>query len=207
MQSDKLRRIYRTLDNLANTLFPLLFWSSLIFGFDSISIGILSILTALLHESFHIIAIIISQNKMPIPYPVLNGLKIKEPYGLTYKKRILIYLFGPLGNIFVGLFFLPFYTKSNYLFTFGIINIATGISNLIPIDGYDGYNIMTTVFEAKGNFGYTRILNTLSFYVSIIAVFISIYFIGKVGVGYWFFIIFFCVMIKNVKKYNNSDVF
>ena len=181
---------------------PIFFWLFLIFGFDEPSMALWTIIAAVIHESGHIIYII-SKKKLRLNIRgVLSGFRIKTAASLSYDEEIRMYLSGPLANL---VFFVLFSILSCYLYKdFGfaaIINLATALSNLLPIDGYDGYHALMTLIQ-KHDFG-DRLINALSRISSAIiflfAVF-SLYFIDRQNGGYWIFLIFFSSMIKCIRK-------
>ena len=51
-------RIIKTINYLSKNILPLIFWLSLIMGFDELSISVLTIICAVIHETGHIVAII-----------------------------------------------------------------------------------------------------------------------------------------------------
>lgn len=188
--------------NKTFVVLPIFFWLFLIFGFDEPSMALWTIIAAVIHESGHIIYII-SKKKLRLNIRgVLSGFRIKTAASLSYDEEIRMYLSGPLANL---VFFVLFSILSCYLnkdFGFAaIINLATALSNLLPIDGYDGYHAVMTLIQ-KHDLG-DRLINSLSRISSAIiflfAVF-SLYFIDRQNGGYWIFLIFFSSMIKCIRK-------
>ena len=187
--------------NKTFVVLPIFFWLFLIFGFDEPSMALWTIIAAVIHESGHIIYII-SKKKLRLNIRgVLSGFRIKTAASLSYDEEIRMYLSGPLANL---VFFVLFSILSCYLnkdFSFAaIINLATALSNLLPIDGYDGYHVLMTLIQKHDLF---RLINSLSRISSAIiflfAVF-SLYFIDRQNGGYWIFLIFFSSMIKCIRK-------
>ena len=96
---------------------------------------------------------------------------------------------------------MPFAWRSEYLSLVALINLATAISNLIPVEGYDGYGMIESLLYLFGRG--TGALRTVSFIITSVFVFISLYMIGRFGVGYWVFFSFFVFFIKHIRK--NGD--
>jgi stage IV sporulation protein FB len=176
----------------------------IVYGFDAPFLATLTLISALIHECGHLIAIgFTKKEKISPPTPVLSGLRIKRASLLPYKSEILISLGGPLINILVFLFFLiPFpLAASEYLSYFGLVNLMTAISNLLPIEGYDGYKILSALLHTSKKDEYAEgILFFLSLFFSASLTFLSLYFIMRFSEGFWIFAIFFASLLSIVKK-------
>lgn len=184
-------------------LLPMLFWILLIFGFDLPYIAIMTLITAIIHELGHILATckIIGNFKLK---SAIGGLRLSTKIGISYKNEIIISASGPLANLFVFLLLLPFFKFNDYLLTFGIINLLTAFSNLLPIESYDGYRIILS-FGMLFGFGDTfiGILQKLSFVLLSLLSFIALYLMKKADVGYWIFFIFIAILIKTITRDRN----
>ena len=127
-------------------ILPLLFWALLILGFDCLYVSVLTALAAAIHECGHLI-FAPSHKKATLPRADISGFRIKIS-GMSYKEELITALGGPLINILLGGIFLLFFGNSpfaNYAKVFGIINLLTALSNLLPIEGYDGYKILLCI--------------------------------------------------------------
>ena len=183
-------------------ILPVFFWLFLIFGFDEPSMAMWTIIAAIIHEAGHITYIMSKKKLRPNIRGVLSGFRIKTAVSLSYDEEIGVYLAGPLANlIFFVLFSILSICFGKNLGFAAIINLATALSNLLPIDGYDGYHALMTLIQ-KHELG-DRLINALSHISSAIiflfAVF-SLYFIDRQNGGYWIFFIFFSSMIKCIRK-------
>ena len=180
----------------------------LIFGFDAPYVAILTIISAVIHEIGHLLAISHLAHSTAIPKGHISGFRIRRRETLTYLEEGIILAMGPLCNLIVFLFTIPFGGEMyGYIKTFGIINLATALSNLLPVEGYDGYGILMQWFAAKDKQGAIRMLDAFSFLFSVAITFLSLYFIDKLGDGYWIFVVFFVIMISKLIKYGKYDVF
>lgn len=208
MKQKLIYALLRILALFANSVLPMLFWILLIFGFDVPYIAILTIICALIHELGHILAISYMSSDSEIPSGHLSGFRIRRQSTLGYRKEIIILAMGPLFNIAVFLLTLLFEgALSGYVRIFGILNLATAISNLLPVEGYDGYGILSEIFMSRGNYRMLKRLEAFSFLFSITVTFFSLYLIDKFGSGYWIFGIFFAIMLTKLIKYGKSDIF
>lgn len=188
------------------SLLPLCFWLMVMLSFDDLSICILTILSASLHELSHIGAYaFIKRGEISFPRAVLNGLKLYTGTGLSYYEELIITLSGPLANILVFLLCLPFFKSSDYIFTFGITNLLCGLTNLIPIKGYDGYGILYALVMARLHTGENEILELVSLLFSALITLISSVAIFIIGEGYWLFIVFFIHLLKEIIKLHSQD--
>ena len=208
MKNNFRRTVMRFIKALSESILPLVFWVFLIFGFDVPYIAILTIVSALIHEMGHIGAIAYLSGKYEIPGGRLFGFRIKRGESLSYKDECAILAAGPLINIAIFALTLPFSKGLNgYIGIFGFVNLATAVSNLIPVEGYDGYGIIEQILASKNMTHGLKILDILSFSICIAATFISLYLIDKADSGYWIFAIFFAMMITKLKKYGKYDIF
>ena len=190
----------RFLERILSAVF-LLF---IIYGFDTPALASMTVIAAFIHECGHLAAIMITRKeKISAPSPVLSGLRIKRGAILSYNEEILISLGGPLINASVFLLTLiPMKSHfSDYLSSFGLVNLITALSNLLPIEGYDGYKILRAALHKSRLDGWAdEILFCLSLFFSAHLTFLSLYFILRFAEGFWIFSIFFASLLSIVKK-------
>ena len=148
----------RIIKEFADSILPLVFWVTLIFSFDEPYVAVLTILCALIHECGHLLAQGLFKSN-PSLHAKIYGFRIKDSNITSYKSRIITAMAGPVTNltVFFALLFFGF-AKQEYLFTFACINLATALSNLLPIEGYDGY---VALFEAFSFYEKPRLLSLL----------------------------------------------
>ena len=192
-------KICKLLTKLSNEILPLVFWLLLLFGFDKVYIAVLTILSALIHEIGHYIAIISLKSDTGAPIGHISGFRIRQKSILSYNKTIAILLCGPLFNIALGIIVLPF-INNRYLMYVCVINFATGLSNLLPIRDHDGYLILSEIFKSKGCSSGLRILLAVSFFFSAITCFFSLYLMYYRNEGYWIFGIFIATLLSEMSK-------
>lgn len=186
-------------------ILPTVFWVLLIFGFDLPHIAIITLISAVIHESGHIIASYAVTKKLVLKSSV-SGFRLKSKKNLSYKEEILIAAAGPLWNIIAFVILLPFCKSGSYLLDLGIINLFTAISNLFPIESYDGYRIIecTALMLGCGNRA-IHLLRGVSFALLSLFSIIALYFMKMLDAGYWLYFIFAAILIKTVK--NDKKVF
>ena len=188
-------------------ILPLVFWCLLILGFDLPYIAVLTVISAIIHECGHIF--FAEKNKASeLPEACLTGFRIKI-HGMSYREEMLVAMGGPLFNFAVGILFsfafrsTPFHS---YSAVFAMTNFMTAFSNLLPIEGYDGYKILyclgSMIFDDVSAF--ESALLRLSLLLSSSLCFLSLYLILKVGEGYWIFVIFFSVTLARLTKGKNT---
>ena len=184
---------------LSYHVLPSLFWISLIFGFDTPYVSVLTILSALFHEIGHLAALHYTGAKFKAPRGALSGFRIKKADLLSYRDEILILAAGPLSNVIISVATLPFLSLCDeYINMFFIINLSTALSNLLPAEGYDGYGILYQIFEFFGL--PTQPLEEISFLISVAFTFFSLYLVGRYSAGYWIFGVFFASMASKISK-------
>ena len=208
MKNSTRYHIIEILELFTGSILPIIFWVSVIFGFDSPYIGILTIISAVIHEIGHGVAISCFSKGGGRLRGHSTGFRIKEKDILSYQKEILILLAGPCANLLLFLLTIPLSSAlSGYLCIFGYINLATGISNLLPLEGYDGYNALHTFFRARGKNVLITNLETFSFIFSVLMTFIALYLIDRFGEGYWIFGLFFFTVLSKLINFGKYDIF
>lgn len=208
MKNSTRYRVIEVLELFAGSILPIIFWVSVIFGFDAPYVAILTILSALIHEIGHYAIILHFTEKRTELRGHTTGFRIKQSVMLSYPKEIAILIAGPIANIGLFICTIPFgYAFSGYLKFFGYINLATGISNLLPLEGYDGYGALSTFFRMRGNTRSMKRLEMFSFIFSVSATFISLHLIDLFGEGYWIFGLFFFTMLSKLINFGKYDIF
>lgn len=188
-------------------LVPILFWLLLIFAFESPEEGCMTILAAVIHESGHVLYTHLCLNRPSAPYGALSGLRIKRVGVLSYGDEIMLYLSGPLANLIGTLVALPCYGSSpRFVKDFAVINLLTMLSNLLPIEGYDGYGAIVAIAGSLGK-GETLpdILRWISFFFTLLMVLISLYLMYYLNGGYWIYVVFTVSALSFIKKSLNSQ--
>ncbi|MBR7117474.1 MAG: hypothetical protein IKC87_07195 [Clostridia bacterium] len=194
-----LTRTLSVMRYLAQSVLPIIFWCSLLFGFDSPDIAILTVLSALIHELGHITVIILTKREAKLDAHV-SGFRIRTS-SASYRDEILQLLGGPFSNILFFLVTIPFFNAlEGYIALFGIVNLLTGLSNLVPIEGYDGYGIIKRLLLINNLDIGERVLSAFSFSLSVILTFLSLYLLYRFGEGYWVFGVFIVLLLNKIKK-------
>ena len=101
-------RIIEILQLFAGSVLPIIFWLSVIFGFDAPYFAILTIISALIHELGHGWAIAVLSDTGGGIRGHSTGFRIKTRSMLSYSREIAILLAGPFVNILIFLLTLPF---------------------------------------------------------------------------------------------------
>ena len=104
MKKHTKRRILKTLRLLADSVLPILFWLSLIFGFDAPYIAVLTVICAIAHELGHIAAIYLFTENAARITGHSSGFRIKRDSTLSYKKEIMILLGIYSSVMFISIF-------------------------------------------------------------------------------------------------------
>jgi Zn-dependent protease len=183
---------------LISSILPPLFWGLIIFGFEEPYLAVTSLICAMIHELGHLL-LTPCEVKMR---GVVSGFRIAPRGILSYRERLLSYLGGPMANIIFALLCLfPTSLGKGYLQVFAVLNLATAVSNLLPIEGYDGYGIILTVLEAKeANSRSYAILSWVSRAIIMTTCIFSLCLIDRVNGGYWIFAIFFSHTLKVIHR-------
>ena len=196
-----MKQLYRV-KNALSVLFIVL----IIFSFDTPLIAMMTLISAAIHEIGHLVPALLSgKSYLSLPRGDLSGFRIAKKRSITYRDELKILIFGPLFNflfsllLFVlGLFF------GEYFYLFATISLMTMLSNLLPINGYDGYKIILCLIclsRADAQSG-RKILEGISFFLCSLIILLSLYFILRLGVGYWIFAIVLSELLRAIDRYN-----
>ena len=201
-------RVIEVLELLSGSVLPIIFWVSIIFGFDTPCIAILTIICALIHECGHYFTILYFSKSAGVLRGHSSGFRIKQRKELSYGKEIAVLLAGPMLNITCFAICLLFPDHLfGYLRLFGYVNLATGISNLLPVEGYDGYGALNELFRSLERDDLSRALETFSFVFSVCLIFLSLYLIDRFSEGYWIFGLFFVTVVSKLATFGKYNIF
>lgn len=192
--------IFKVVKALEGVL-PAFFWGFLIFGFEEPYMAVLSIIAAVIHEGGHIFSIMPRRGGAMLR-SVLSGFRIKSDGVVTYGEELLTYLAGPLANLIACVVFSllsPLFGE--WAAMAAVINLITALSNLMPIEGYDGYGMLRTYLQMRecGEWPLRLVERISSALIFILCIF-SLYLIDRMGGGYWIFAVFFVSMIKCIRN-------
>jgi len=175
------------------------FWTMLMLGFSDIKMTALTITAALIHECGHIIMLLLFRKKFSLPALVSSGFRIKTKSSFSYSEEILICAAGPLINVIMFIFFMPHHAD------FAIINLATAISNLLPLPEYDGYKIISDAISLIfGNQISDCVMPHITVLICSVIVLLSLFLIMILNGGYWIFFIFFIVLVKEITFFHKD---
>lgn len=162
-----------------------LFWGCLLFALDRPYLAVLTLLALLLHEGFHILALSHFQKGGRVKAH-LTGLRLLPHGVLSYREERAVAAAGPLGGLIgAGACLLLSPLAPAYLYDFAFCNLLTSLSNLLPIEGYDGYRILKATLALHGNADADRIAGGISFSFSAALTLLSLFFLGILGEGLW----------------------
>ncbi len=181
---------------LINTLKSLLlasFWFILMLSFSNLKMTVNTLISALIHEGGHIIALILINKDFSLPKAVTSGFRIKTKTHMSYGEEIFVCAAGPFVNLTVCLVFFPFSEE------LAVINLATALANLLPIGECDGYKILYDLISLI--FGCEKseaIMQKVSLVFLSAFVFLSLFLILKLNGGYWLFFVFFILLTRKI---------
>lgn len=201
MQNNKANILNRASDILSS-LASVIFWLAIIFGFEEPAMAFSTIFAALIHELGHILYLRRTSGEGNIR-GVLSGFRIKPHGELSYKQEFLLYLSGPAVNLLAALMlWLPSLFGAPTQAEGIIANLITAMSNLLPIEGYDGYGALRAIIRAfdKDTMVFERTLRSFSCVLIFVFCIFSLYLIDRFGGGYWIFAIFFVSMLKKMSE-------
>jgi len=107
---------------------------------DKTNISCYSILSALLHETGHLLCLLFFRaNPKSITLSLFGMRIVRGAKTLSYKQEIMTALSGPLVNLFLFAVFLFFGEKA---MMFSAVNLALGLFNLLPVKPMDGGEVL-----------------------------------------------------------------
>ncbi len=181
---------------------PSLFWLLLIYGFDEPLPAGITVICALLHELGHITFLLLKNNGKLHIRSTLSGFRIKRYLTHSYIEDAWLYASGPIANILSAVLILSFPNLPyDYKELFISLNLVTAISNLLPIRTYDGYGIIFSLlmhYEAKDTF--LSLLYIVSFFLTAILSFLSLYIVSRIGNSYWMAGLFIVMLVGEVSE-------
>lgn len=184
---------------------PVIFWGLLIFGFDSSYTAILTIIAAVIHECGHLaVLFFFCKKKSSVPKATVYGFRINISE-LSYLQEAAVALGGPAVNFTVAAACLIVNGAApleNYMHAFALLNLITMLSNLMPIESYDGYKAILSICAiiCENPDRAEAVLRKISFAFSAVMSFFSLYLILKSGEGYWAFAVFFVSTLSSMFK-------
>lgn len=197
---------FRHFEQIADKLYHLLlflFWLFMLYGCDELLIATSTLICVAIHEISHTLAFIIV-NRPLLPHTRINGLKISVGY-ISYKQKLFATAAGPAANLVAAALILPFAWVSDYASVLGLLNLLTAISNLIPISGTDGYNLILIAlnskeFSKKAYFA----LDVVSLLLNVSIFLASSYCVLRIGQSYWMWGFFFFSVIRSLEMLRKS---
>lgn len=174
-------------------------WVLVMFGFDEPYIAGLTVAAALAHECGHLAYALFKMKTEISARGRLSGPRIKALCCRSYRDELGLLFSGPLMNLVLFVLTLPFFRFSGYLQSFGVLNLATAFSNLLPMVGHDGYGIALTLLRAYGapRSAFTA-LKCVSVGLGFFGCVLALFLMERASEGYWLFAIFYFSLISEL---------
>lgn len=180
------------------------FWCCLLFALDQAYLAVLTLLALLWHESFHILALL-RLSKSSNMKARLNGLRLLPNGLLSYREERFVAATGPLGGLLGALLCLLFCPLApDYLPDFALCHLLTSLSNLLPIEGYDGYRILKSTLLLHETRSAHTVTNAVSFALSAMLTLLSLFLLGLIGEGLWPMVTFLFALIGSLPDRKNT---
>lgn len=161
------------------------FWICLLFALDRPYLAILTLLAMLFHELFHLLAFMLLSKSVRLKTKI-SGLRLFPRGTLSYKEERFVALAGPIGGGIGALFCRIFYPLApDYLLDFALCHLLTSLSNLLPIEGYDGYRALKATLALHESPDPERVTQAVSFACTAALTLLSLCFFGILGQGIW----------------------
>lgn len=206
MSQKKICEVTRSLFNLILGILPVIFWCCLIYSFDETVGAGITILAMIIHELGHLVCIFFITGRWEKPKGTFDGLRISEKRCSSYPQQMLQYGSGAVSNLIAAALMPLCVGLNEYSEIFLTINLATAISNLLPLEGYDGYRLIYAAISYfdLGFFAYLA-LEIISFLFTAFLALISMFFVYTFGNGYWFMAVFLFATVKKLQKWQKYE--
>ncbi len=128
---------------------------------------LITVVSSLIHESGHLIMMLVLGNKPQKVRFELTGINIirNQEIRISNKNEIYISLGGPLANAIILLMcciYLSFY-DGNFILTLACINLILMLFNLLPVKGLDGGNSLYYLLIQKFDISFSsKVLHIIS---------------------------------------------
>ncbi len=169
---------------------------------------LITIVSSLIHESGHLIMMLVSGNKPTIVRFELTGINIirNQDMRISNKNEILISLGGPLVNavIFVICCICLCFYNCNAILTFACINLILMTFNLLPIKRLDGGSALYYLLIQKFDISFSsKIIQITSiFFISIIFIWgIYVFIASKYNISIIIIAIFLTLSLFSDNEY------
>lgn len=167
-----------------------------------------TILSSLIHESGHLIMMLLLDNKPKKVRFELTGINIirNQEIGISSKNEVLISLGGPIANAIILVFcciFLCFY-NNNLIMTFACINLILMTFNLLPVKRLDGGSALYYLLIQKFDISFSsKIIQITSiFFISIIFIWgIYVFIASKYNISIIIIAIFLTLSLFSNNEY------
>ena len=200
MHNNEISRFFWRFLGFSSSFLSVLFWVLLIFGFDEPRYAAVTLIAAVIHEAGHLLYHIYMGGGARTLRGRVGGLLLGKKVCRSYGEELTLYLCGPLANFIAALFSFLF-LRDELGTLLCAVNIATGVSNLLPVRNYDGYGILRSAMNLLGMEEWAmRILPSVSlFFVCVISL-LSLYLMDRFDGGYWIYAVFFTSLVAQTGK-------
>lgn len=143
--------------------FWFLFVLALLSYFDKSGIIIFSFLSIIIHETGHLTAMVLTENKPKEVNFGAYGIIIKSSRSPSFNNAILIEFSGPAANIIsTALFTVVFQlTEAQSAILFAAVSLIIAIFSLLPIKGLDGGTIVREILEHYLDIGKSGVITSV----------------------------------------------
>ncbi len=181
---------------------------SFVISLNAPSNVMLTIIASMLHESGHLLMMLLIDNKPEKVRFELTGINIirNQEIKISTKNEILISLGGPMINLIIVLIccaFLCFYNSKSIL-TFACINLILMIFNILPINKLDGGVALYYVLSKNYNIvSCSKVLKVTSYiFISIILIWgIYVFVVSRYNISLIIIAIFLLLSIFTDNEY------
>lgn len=175
--------------------------SAIISFFDSSGMMICGIVSAILHEFGHLIAMMIIPEQIPVEVSITPfGMRIKNnPVAEFMHGRIIVLAAGSAVNLALAVIFMPIIPR------FSAMNFILGAINLLPVDTLDGGGIIKNLLCQRFSEKISEyILTIISIVILTVLAFIGVYILFRtrynftlLGMALWLLV---SVILHLIKK-------
>ena len=181
-------------------------WILLIYGFDEPYLAGLTIIAALVHECGHLIFIKYKFEGKFKAEGRLSGPRFCHRTYMNYGSEMLLYLSGAIANLLTALISLPFIGFGGYFSAFFTVNLATALTNLLPLSGHDGRGALNAALQ---KFSAPKcaflVIKSVCTALAALGCILGLFLLVRFGEGYWLFAIFYFSLLSELFAQDDCD--
>ncbi len=169
---------------------------ALLIFIDTSGTAMLSLIASLLHETGHLVAILLCRAELQSIVFYGGGICIRSDLELLcFSKRLFIVSAGCMINLLISIIGFVFFQRSDAFLIFATVNGIICVFNLIPVGYFDGAEILDIIFSRLLSLRKKEILKKVigiffSVIVTLVIIFYCFFLKGTVSLSFLFVVLY-----------------